>query len=151
MPESIKRLNDQGWLVIVVTNQSGIARGYYNEDDMHRLHDHIQVELANIGARVDAWYFCPHHTSGKEPYNVDCTCRKPLPGMLLKAAAEHSVDLASSWMIGDKMVDLEAGEAAGCRTVLVRTGYGADAESVLPESVMVVDDLPSAVDAILLI
>ncbi len=148
-PEAILRLNRAGWLVFVITNQSGIARGYYNEQDLARLHEHIDRLLGRIGARVDGWYFCPHFPSGTPPYNIECDCRKPLPGMLLKAAADHSADLSESWMIGDKLVDVEAGLSAGCHAILVRTGYGVTSESRLPEGVSVTLDIASAVDMIL--
>lgn len=151
-PEAIQRLRDAGFLVIVVTNQSGVARGYFSREDVDRLHEHIQRELAKIGTAVDAFYLCPHHPEkGKGEFKVDCDCRKGRPGMLLQAAAEHGIDLAASWMIGDKRADLEAGRAAGCRSLLVRTGYGekelTTGAGALAETV--VDDLPAAADYIL--
>lgn len=132
--EAIKLLNQAGYLVVVVTNQSGVARGYYSEADMAALHRYIDTVLASQGARVDAWYHCPHHQAGKAPYNQECDCRKPMPGMLLQAAADHAIDLTRSWMVGDKSADIEAGLAAGCKPVLVMTGYGAEtADGMLPE------------------
>ena len=87
--EAVRRLNDRGWLVVVVTNQSGIARGYFDEAAMHRFHDAVQAELAQAGARIDAFYFCPHHVDGVVPgYCADHPDRKPAPGMLLRAMAE---------------------------------------------------------------
>jgi D-glycero-D-manno-heptose 1,7-bisphosphate phosphatase len=125
VPESIRRLKDTGFLVIVVTNQSGVARGYYDEEVVVALHDHIQQLLAEYGTRIDAFYHCPHHpTEGAGDYRIDCDCRKGSPGMLLQAASEHDIDLARSFMIGDKLADIEAGNAAGCTPILVRTGYG---------------------------
>jgi D-glycero-D-manno-heptose 1,7-bisphosphate phosphatase len=103
--EAIRLLNEAGFLVIIVTNQSGVARGYYTEEDVHQLHRHIDAELALSGARVDAWYYCPHHPSGRGSYSLPCRCRKPLPGMLLEAAKLFDIDLEASIMIGDKMED----------------------------------------------
>ena len=85
-PQAIRLLNEAGFLVIVVSNQSGVARGYYTEEDVHLLHRHIAVQLEQFGARVDAWLFCPHHPAGRGSYALPCRCRKPLPGMLLEAA-----------------------------------------------------------------
>lgn len=140
-PEAVRLLNEAGFLVVVVSNQSGVGRGYYTEDDVETLHRHIATELAGAGARVDAWFYCPHHPSGRGSYALACRCRKPLPGMLIEAAARYDIDLASSVMIGDKLVDVEAGMAAGCRPMLVRTGYGAAQEASVPSGVGVYDDL----------
>ncbi len=151
-PEAIRRLNESGFLVIVVTNQSGVARGYFSREDVDRLHEHIQRELAKIGTAIDALYLCPHHPEkGKGEFKVDCDCRKGRPGMLLQAAAEHGIDLAASWMIGDKRADLEAGRAAGCQSLLVRTGYGEEemAKGAGALAAAVVDDLSAAADYIL--
>jgi D-glycero-D-manno-heptose 1,7-bisphosphate phosphatase len=148
VPEAVRMLNDAGWLVVVVTNQSGVARGYYTEEDVHLLHRHAAAQLEKAGARVDAWLYCPHHPSGRGSYALPCRCRKPLPGMLLEAAARFSIDLEASVMIGDKLADVQAGRAAGCRPVLVRTGYGAEEEASVPAGTPVYDDLPSAVNAI---
>lgn len=147
--EALRRLNEAGWLVVVVSNQSGVARGYYGEQDVAVLHRHIEAELALCGCQVAGWYYCPHHPSGMEPYNQSCDCRKPLPGMLLQAARELDIDLSNSWMVGDKLVDVEAGIAAGCRPLLVRTGYGQQEEVRLPDGVPVCNDLTAAVGLIL--
>lgn len=149
VPEAIRLLNRAGLLVVVVTNQSGIARGYYGEADLHRLHRHVDTLLAAQGARVDAWYHCSHHPDGHEPYRRRCDCRKPLPGMLLRATQEHGIDLKESVMIGDKLADIQAALAAGCRPILVRTGYGAAEEKLMPVGVEVYDDLPAAVGALM--
>jgi D-glycero-D-manno-heptose 1,7-bisphosphate phosphatase len=151
-PEAIRRLREAGFLVVVVTNQSGVARGYFSREDVERLHQHIQRELAKIGTAVDGYYLCPHHPDkGVGELKIDCDCRKGRPGMLLQAATEHGIDLAASWMIGDKRADLEAGRAAGCRSLLVRTGYGekelAAGAGALAEAV--VADLSAAADYIL--
>jgi D-glycero-D-manno-heptose 1,7-bisphosphate phosphatase len=148
VPEALRLLNDAGWLVVVVTNQSGVARGYYTEEDVHLLHRHAASQLEKYGARVDAWLYCPHHPSGRGSYALPCRCRKPLPGMLLEAAARFDIDLESSVMIGDKLADVQAGRTAGCRSILVRTGYGAEEEKSIPEGIPVYDDLLAAVAGI---
>ena len=145
--EAIGRLNAAGFQVIVVTNQSGVARGFYGEDDIVALHGWMAGQLAAAGARIDAWYYCPHHPECGD--NNDCNCRKPFPGMLLQAAAEHAIDLPASWMVGDKVADIEAGLAAGCQPLLVRTGYGAKHETEISPNVVVVDTLLAAAGYIL--
>jgi D-glycero-D-manno-heptose 1,7-bisphosphate phosphatase len=147
-PQAIRLLNDAGFLVIVVTNQSGVARGYYTEEDVHLLHRYVATQLEQEGARVDGWYYCPHHPSGRGSYALPCRCRKPLPGMLLEAAGRFGIDLESSVMIGDKLVDVEAGRAAGCRPVLVRTGYGSEEEHRCHGAVDVFDDLLAVAESL---
>jgi D-glycero-D-manno-heptose 1,7-bisphosphate phosphatase len=147
--EAIRLLNQAGFMVVVVTNQSGVARGYYTEDDVEQLHRHIDHELERGGAHVDTWLYCPHHPAGRGSYALPCNCRKPLPGMLRDAAALHDIDLDNSVMIGDKLADIEAGIAAGCRTILVRTGYGAGEEQHVGAQTTVCDDLLSAVKLLL--
>ena len=122
----VRRANDAGWRVVIVSNQSGVARGLFPESFLAEVHREIARQLLEkTGATVDASYYCPHHPSeGQGVYRIACDCRKPKPGMLLRAAQELGIDLAESWMIGDRRTDLEAGAAAGCRTILVRTGYG---------------------------
>lgn len=147
--EAIGILKGAGYLVVVVTNQSGVARGFYGEEDVELLHRHMDELLAVCGTSVDGYYYCPHHPEkGVGRYRIDCDCRKPLPGMLLQAAADLGIDLADSWMIGDKLADVEAGIAAGCRPVMVKTGYGASEAALLPEGVPVYADLLSAARAI---
>ena len=124
--EAIKKLKEAGFVVIVVSNQSGVARGYFGEDSVNQLHQHIQTELAVYGTSIDAFYFCSHHpVKGLGAYKVDCNCRKGKPGMLMQAALEHNLDLQHSFMVGDKLADIVAGERAGCKSILVLTGYGA--------------------------
>ncbi len=115
---AIKRLNDAGWPVIVVTNQSGCARGFFPEELVHRAHEKLAGDLAASGARIDGFYYCPHNTS--EP----CECRKPNLGMLNRAAREHNLELAGSWVVSDRYSDLEMAPAIGGHGVLVLTGYG---------------------------
>jgi D-glycero-D-manno-heptose 1,7-bisphosphate phosphatase len=152
VPQAIRRLKDAGYLVVVVTNQSGVARGYFSREDVDVLHCHLQSELSRVGTSIDAFYFCPHHPQkGVGELRVDCDCRKGRPGLLLQAAADLSIDLKRSFMVGDKVADIEAGCAAGCLSILVRTGYG-DGEvdkALLVGAGAVVDDLPKAVDFIL--
>lgn len=148
-PEAIRLLNQAGILVIIVTNQSGVARGYYSEDDVENLHRHIASELEQYGAHVDAWFFCPHHPSGRGSYALQCNCRKPLPGMLEEAAKLYEINLEDSTMIGDKMTDITAGQNAGCRTILVNTGYGSDEKQFIGPETIVCDDLLSAVKYLL--
>jgi D-glycero-D-manno-heptose 1,7-bisphosphate phosphatase len=122
---AIRRLNERGIPVIVVTNQSGVARGYFSEEQVIMVHDALSSLLRRQGAQVDRFYYCPHHpTAGCDPYRLACDCRKPQPGMLLQAAREFGLDLPRCYTVGDKASDLEAGLRATCRTVLVRTGYG---------------------------
>lgn len=148
-PEAIRRLKEAGCLVIVVTNQAGVARGLYDETDVHHLHRHLDRELARHGAAIDAYYYCPHHPEkGREPYLRECACRKPLPGMLLQAAADFALDLKESFLVGDKRSDIEAGLAAGCMPILVETGYGAGVEN-LPSDIPRVADLAEAAALIL--
>lgn len=144
-PEAIRLLKEAGFLVVVVTNQSGIARGYYDEAAVHRLHRFVDGELARVGAAIDAYYLCPHHP---QHGSGECSCRKPLPGMLLQAAADHRIDLAGSYLVGDKSSDLEAGLAAGCRAILVGTGYGAESAGQVPDGVPQFPDLLEAARAI---
>lgn len=147
--EAIRMLNQSATMVVVVTNQSGVGRGYYTEEDVENLHRHIDGELERYGAHVDVWLYCPHHPDGRGSYALPCACRKPLPGMLKTAAARHDIDLSRSIMIGDKRADVEAGLAAGCRTVLVRTGYGRSEEQYVGPQTPVCDDLLSAVKSVL--
>lgn len=123
--DAVRLARRAGYLVIVATNQSGVARGLFTEDLVREVNRLIAAQVEAAGERLDALYYCPHHPrEGRPPYRVACDCRKPLPGMLLRAAREHDIDLARSWMVGDSLVDLEAGTAAGTRVVHVLTGYG---------------------------
>jgi len=113
----------RGWRLVVVTNQGGLARGYFDAAALERLHAHLRAVLAAEGVVLDAIYHCPHHPQGVVPALARaCDCRKPAPGLLLRAAGELGLDLAGSWMIGDILDDIEAGHRAGCRAVLVDLG-----------------------------
>ncbi len=119
----LRLLQGAGWKLVVITNQSGIARGLFTEDDLGRMHDHLRAELAAQGVTIDAIFHCPHHPEGTvADLAISCGCRKPRPGMLLAAANQLGIDLAASWMLGDILDDIEAGTRAGCRTVLVDIG-----------------------------
>ena len=123
--EAIRLVNDAGMKAVVVTNQSGIARGYFTEEFVRSVHDRINELLAARGARIDGFYVCPHHpVYGNGIYKQECSCRKPKPGMLLRAAAEFNIDLSRSYMIGDMLKDIETGKKLGVKGILVRTGYG---------------------------
>ena len=112
--EAVAAFNSRGWWVFVVTNQSGVGRGYYSEDDVHALHARMIEDLAAMGARIDAFYHCPHHPEGTvAQFTRSCDCRKPAPGMILRAIRELGIDPAASILIGDSERDIEAGRAAG--------------------------------------
>jgi D-glycero-D-manno-heptose 1,7-bisphosphate phosphatase len=115
---AIRKINDSGMKAILVTNQSGIERGYFPESLVHEVHDLLRADLARHNARLDAVYFCPHHPE------TGCDCRKPRPGMLLRAQQEFKVNLGESYMIGDRYLDVDVAYAAGVRSVLVMTGNG---------------------------
>lgn len=121
---AVRRLNDAGWLAIVVTNQGILARRQCSDDTMVAIHAKLSAGLAADGARLDAIRICPHHPSVPIPGAMGggCACRKPRPGLILSASEELGIDLAASWTIGDSTTDLAAGIAAGTRTILVRTG-----------------------------
>lgn len=145
---AIRRLNEAGLPVIVVTNQSGVARGYFPESLVQEVHEKLQRELAAAGANVDGIYFCPHGSA------EGCDCRKPKTGMLERAAREHHLDLARSFVVGDRYPDMEMAFRAGCRAILVRTGYGLGEETWHAKDWprqpdVIVNDLPQAVAWIL--
>ncbi|HZG51056.1 MAG TPA: HAD family hydrolase [Pyrinomonadaceae bacterium] len=123
--EAVKLLNEAGWLAILITNQAGVARGYFTEEVIGAVHTLLAGELERGGARLDAVYYCPHHPSvGEPPYRFDCDCRKPRPGLIRRAAADLDIDTARSWMIGDRYSDTELARNAGTRAALVLSGYG---------------------------
>jgi len=123
--QAVLRFNRLGLPVIVISNQSGVARGFLTEGDLIPIHKKLLEELGRDGARVDRIYYCPHHpTSGNSPYNIVCECRKPKPGMLRWGAEELGIDLSRSFVVGDSIVDIQAGQAVGATTVLVLTGHG---------------------------
>lgn len=146
--DAIRMLNRAGLPVVVVTNQSGIARGMFSEAFVAETHRHMDARLAAGGARVDAYYYCPHHVDGRVPvYARACDCRKPGPGMIEQAARELGLDPARSFVVGDKWLDVQLARAVGARAILVRTGTGAEEERRPPNGVTadaVVDNLAAA-------
>lgn len=151
---AIARVNALGWPVVVVTNQAGVARGFFPESQVALVHRRLAELLGAEGARINGWHHCPHHpTEGVGPFRIECSCRKPAPGMLLAAAGDMGLALDQGWMVGDKLTDLEAGARAGCRTFLVRTGYGSVEEQKLDAGnwncAGVADALPGAIDTII--
>jgi len=121
--EAVKLCNERGLLAVVVTNQSGIARGLYTAREVDALHAFMQRELSEIGAHIDAFYYCPHHPEGVvEEFSIVCDCRKPKPGMILRACAELDINPAQSILFGDSKRDIEAAEAAGLRDGILFTG-----------------------------
>ncbi len=128
--EGLLELRAAGYKLVLVSNQSGVARGYFDEAAVARMHDRLQRMLDRHEAALDGMEYCPHHPEGDtSPYAVECACRKPAPGMLRRAARKHGVDLSASWMVGDIEADVEAGRRAGARTVLV----GPEAAQPLPD------------------
>src|SRR5215467_7119897 len=149
---AVRRLNQSDIAVVVVTNQAGIARGYFSPEVLAAVNASLVSQLKDEGAHLDGLYVCPHHpTEGEPPYRMVCDCRKPRPGLLLRAASDLGLDLARSTLVGDKGSDLVAARAVGARGVLVLTGYGLgeweyrrDALPVPPDHVA--DDLLGAAD-----
>ncbi|MCX5906621.1 MAG: D-glycero-beta-D-manno-heptose 1,7-bisphosphate 7-phosphatase [Deltaproteobacteria bacterium] len=152
--KAIRKLNQLGYRIVIITNQSGVARGLFSESRLQEIHDELKRQLTEEGARIDGIYYCPHHpTDGAAPYLTDCQCRKPHPGLLLQAAADLKIDLKDSYMVGDHFSDVACGQSVGATSVLVRTGHG---EGVLaqrdqwPESpAFIARDLWEAVEWIL--
>lgn len=145
---AIRRLNEAGLAVVVVTNQSGVARGYFPETLVQEVHQRMQRDLNSAGARLDGIYYCPHGSAD------GCTCRKPQTGMIDQARREHQLDLPRSFVVGDRFIDMEMGFRVGCNTILVRTGYGLGEETWHAKNWprhpdAIVDDLERAVDWIL--
>ena len=127
--DAIRALNRAGLQVVMVTNQSGVARGFFSEAIVEDVHRHIADLLAEGGARIDAYYYCPHHPDGRvDRYARACECRKPGSGLVERAVRELGVDPRRSYTVGDRWLDVELARTVGARGVLVRTGYGADEE-----------------------
>lgn len=128
-PEAIKKINETNYLAIIIANQPMIAKGFMTENDLNEIHKKLETELGFKGAKIDAIYYCPHHSkkgfAGERPeLKVKCKCRKPEIGLLLRAKKDFNIDLKKSYLIGDKTGDILAGKRAGCKTILLRTGYG---------------------------
>ena len=140
--EGLKELKNLGYEFIVVTNQSGIGRGYYTEEDLVTLNNQMTEKLKAFGIEILECFYCPHHPEkGIGKYKVDCNCRKPNPGMLLEGIKKYNVDIENSFMIGDKKGDLEAGKKAGLKSILVLTGYGKKIEEEVKENYLIAKDL----------
>jgi D-glycero-D-manno-heptose 1,7-bisphosphate phosphatase len=147
--DAINALRRAGFLVVIVTNQSVIGRGKLTEEGLARVHAEMRRQLADAQTDVDAIYFCPLAPTVKDPTVIEDPMRKPGPGMLLQAARDHDLDLSRSWMIGDTISDMLAGAHAGCRALLVATGYGHTVPQYAPGIFARTADLASAVDLIL--
>ncbi|MEM9800113.1 MAG: D-glycero-beta-D-manno-heptose 1,7-bisphosphate 7-phosphatase [Planctomycetota bacterium] len=151
--EAMRRLRDAGYLLCIVTNQSGVARGLFDERGLAEIHDRLRTMLAEVGVELDWIGYCPYHDKeGAPAYRADSSCRKPRPGMLVEAAATLGIALERSWCIGDSLRDVEAGSRVGVPGLLVRTGKGRDEEERARRSgrhVEVVDDLAAAAASIL--
>lgn len=146
---AIKLLNGSGFKVIVVSNQAGVARGYFDEEAVKRTNRYIQNVLSRQGAFIDMFYYCPHHAEGiVEEYRQDCYCRKPNPGMIKRGERDFNIDLEQSFVIGDHYSDVEAGHRTGCRTVLLSDGDSFD-EEVTTGPHLIVRDLLEAVEWVL--
>ncbi|HEX7086786.1 MAG TPA: HAD family hydrolase [Vicinamibacterales bacterium] len=144
---AIVRLRAAGFAIVVVTNQAGVARGLFGEDAVRRVHARLDALLGPAGAAPDAYYYCPHHPDGAvEAYRRVCACRKPAPGMIERAARDLGLDVVRSFVVGDKWIDVELANRAGARGMLVRTGYGADAD-VPPPGVRVEAIVPTLAEA----
>lgn len=125
--DAIRLANSRGIKAVVITNQSGIARGYFTEEKLREIHQELHRQLEAERAFLDQIYFCPHHpTEGKDPYRRSCDCRKPASGMILRAASEIGIDLERSYCVGDRYADIECGIRVGTKGVLVLTGYGTE-------------------------
>lgn len=125
--EAVKLVNQSGLKIIAITNQSGVARGYFSEEMLGDIHRKMEMLLSDQGAFLDGIYYCPHHPEGTvEAYRMECDCRKPAAGLLIQAAKEHAIDVSSSYLVGDKHTDIECAHRAGARGILVLTGYGRD-------------------------
>ena len=123
--EAIRLINESGMKAVVISNQAGVARGFFTEDFVKITHEHLETALRKKGAYIDKFYYCPHHpTEGIGPYRQVCNCRKPAPGMLLRAVQDLNIDLTRSYLVGDRFRDIEAAKKAGVKGVLVKTGYG---------------------------
>ncbi|MGM0426253.1 MAG: D-glycero-alpha-D-manno-heptose-1,7-bisphosphate 7-phosphatase [Thermodesulfobacteriota bacterium] len=133
--EAIRRLNEHRYLVILVSNQSGVARGYFPIELVHEVHAQLKTLLRAHDARLDEIFFCPHYATGKIPeYSKSCNCRKPGPGMVRKAVNRFEIDMKNSYMIGDRHTDIEMAERCELKGILVKTGYGlGDLKYVLPQ------------------
>jgi len=144
---AIKKLNEAGYKVVVITNQAGVARGLITEDMLQTIDKTLHKHILSGGAHLDGIYYCPHHAEhGHYPYKQDCECRKPHPGLIKKAARDLNLDLSQSYMVGDKATDIEAGKRAGTKTIMVLSGRGNNEKGRLTDPAdHVADNLQAAV------
>jgi len=151
--DAIRALNRAGFKIVLVSNQSGVARGFFTEAIVDEVHRHIAALLGAGGARIDAYYYCPHHPDGKVAgYAIRCECRKPNRGLVDRAAGEFGIDPARSFVVGDRWLDVGLARTIGARGILVRTGYGATEETRPPQDLSadaVVDNFAGAASWIL--
>lgn len=151
--ESVRLLNRAGYKVVIITNQAGVARGFFKEAFLAEIHGEIRSRFAAGGATIEGVYYCPHHPDATVPeYKRQCECRKPLPGLLRAAAQDLSLDLSRSFVVGDRWLDVRVGHAVGAESILIRTGYGRSEELNKPAdlpSVPVAENLVEAVSWIL--
>ncbi len=124
VPNALKQLQQKGFLLLLVTNQSAIAKGYIEENFVEVVFSEINNQLKNCTVQLDAQFYCPHHPAGRSPYNLDCNCRKPKTGMINEASKIYPIDLKTSWVLGDKASDIQMALKVGCKSALVLTGYG---------------------------
>ena len=148
--EALRLARQAGYRVVIISNQSGVARGYMEESTVQEINQALQEMLREQGAEVDGIYYCPHHIQGNPPYNIDCPCRKPNPGMLYRAQEDLHLDLAHSVVIGDKYSDVETAHRVNIPGILVLTGYGREekeriAQQHLPPPEYIASDLQDAV------
>jgi D-glycero-D-manno-heptose 1,7-bisphosphate phosphatase len=148
---ALRKWKAQGYLLIVVSNQSGLARGYFTVSELNIAVDKLKCLLADEGAAFDDFFFCPHHPDGVvQLYAKECDCRKPSPGLLIEAARKWDIDLRKSWMIGDILNDIEAGSRAGCKTILINNGNETEwLRSPGRTPTMIVENLLEATEKIL--
>jgi len=147
--DALKLLSAAGYALVIVTNQSARARGLLTEDELEAVHASLRATLAASSVELTDIVHCPHHPSaGEPPLRADCDCRKPKPGLIIRAASEHQLDLSSSWLVGDAARDIEAGQRAGLRALLVETGKGAQ-ERAAVDAEIVVADIKAAAERII--
>jgi D-glycero-D-manno-heptose 1,7-bisphosphate phosphatase len=147
---AVRKLNNRGIPTCIISNQSGVARGYLSEEDLVLIHAKLRSELEKEKAWVDRIYYCPHHPAGSvPPYNIECDCRKPRSGMMKRGETELQIDLARSFVIGDKPSDVKAGKGIGATSILVLTGYGEGSLARMKDEGIVADFIaPSIVEAV---
>lgn len=147
--QELRALQELGFFLVVITNQSGLAKGYFDEADLQRMHKGLEAQLHEQGVHLDGVYYCPHHPDGIiQKFAIECNCRKPQPGMLWQAASDLNIDLRHSWFVGDILDDIEAGNRAGCYTVLVDLGTEARPDTLLRSPTFIAKDTHDALSII---